>query len=85
MDAGSQALLYIWSAFLPMIMFLGISHWKGLKYIRSGEAKVRTIGWVALTIMVVSTVVIIWGAVVYTERAVQDAVDSVTADFGIGD
>ena len=56
----TQILIYLFSAVLPWIAYLAITKWPGVKYIRSGGAQARAIGWIALIVLVVSSVIAFW-------------------------
>lgn len=71
----SQILLYLFSAVLPWIAYLAITKWEGIKYIRSGDPRARAIGYIALVILVVSSIVAFWQVGVW----VNQTLNSVTA------
>lgn len=75
----SQVLLYLFSAILPFIAYLAITKWEGIKYIRSGDPRTRAIGYIALGILTVSSIVVFWWSIVW----IQQTLNSVTS--GIND
>ncbi|MDR3582209.1 MAG: zinc ribbon domain-containing protein [Candidatus Pacebacteria bacterium] len=80
----SQILLYVFSAILPWIAYLAITKWEGIKYIRSGDARARTIGWIALGILVVSSVVAFWLATVWIDQTINSTLTGVNGLTGSG-
>ncbi|MEI6396715.1 MAG: hypothetical protein WCO48_01410 [Candidatus Taylorbacteria bacterium] len=78
----SQVGLYLFSIILPSICFIMVTRWKGLKYIRSGDKKSKSIGVIALTLLILSTVFTYWFAVVWTRNIVQTAIDNASLDLG---
>ncbi len=81
-DAGTQAWIYIFSIILPMIGFIFVTRWQGMKYFRSADPKAKQIGRVALTLIIISTIVVIWLAYVWTQHTIQSTLDSINTDFG---
>ena len=67
----SQILLYVFSAVLPFIGYLAISKWQGMQYIRSGEPRAQQIGWIAMAILVISSIFAIWQVTVWIQGFVQ--------------
>lgn len=80
---AAQAWLYIFSAILPMIAFLTISKWKGLKYFRSQDEKAKKIGIVAFVILIASTILLIYLSYVWTKQLIQSQLDSVNQDLNL--
>ena len=83
---GSQVLIYLFSAVLPWIAYLAITKWQGLKYIRSGDPRARAIGWIALGILVASSVVAFWLTTVWINQQISSAMNDVgnIGNFGSG-
>lgn len=69
----TQAGIYLFSIFLPVIAFLGIKFWPGMKYLRSSDWTRKQIGIVAIGLMILSTIVIIWWSIVWFEGFMQAA------------
>jgi hypothetical protein len=78
----SQALLYLFSAILPLICFIFVTRWQGLRYYRSRDEKTKLIGTIAIVILILSTVITIWLAYAWTQSAIQSSINSINADFG---
>ena len=76
-DPLSQFKLYLFSLILPLIAFIAISNWHGMRYIRSDDPKRKVIGWIALSLIILSTVVSTW----YTIVVVRNAVSGATKDL----
>lgn len=70
----SQTKLYALSAALPLVCFLLIGKWKGIKYLTSKDDNTRTVGFIASAILVISTIFTIW----YTVIAVQKIIETTT-------
>ena len=81
-DAWSQLKLYAFSIILPYIAFIAISHWYGLRYVRSTDVKRRVIGWVAVSLLVLSTVSGIWYTVVAVQNATKEASKALNGILG---
>ena len=77
----TQAWIYAFSIVLPMLCFLFVSHWPGLKYLRSKDPLAKKIGIIASVILALSTIVTVWYAVVLTQEAIQSSVNSINADM----
>lgn len=60
----TQIWIYAFSIFLPMICFLGVSRWSAIKYARSGDRKRKQIGFIAIVLMAISTIITFWLAFV---------------------
>ncbi|MBI3888895.1 zinc ribbon domain-containing protein [Candidatus Nomurabacteria bacterium] len=80
-SAGTQALIYLESIVLPIVLFLFIKKWPGVKYFKSKDPKANRIGQVAWVLLIVSTIFVIWFSYVWTEQAIQSSVDSINTDF----
>lgn len=82
---ATQAWIYALSVALPLIAFLAISKWPGLKYIRSKDKEARRIGMIAWALLIVSTIAVVWYTVVWTEQYIQATVSGINADMsGLG-
>lgn len=77
----AQALLYAHSAVLPVILFITISQWKGLKYYRSKDEKTKKVGTIAIAIFSISIIVTLWLTYVLTEDTIQSTVSGLNADM----
>jgi hypothetical protein len=82
-SVGTQIGIYAFSIILPVMCFLFITKWPGMKYFRSEDEKAKTIGTVAWTLLILSTLVTIWYAYVWTQEAIQSATASINADMSI--
>jgi hypothetical protein len=83
LSVGSQVGLYFFSAVLPLICYLAISKWQGLKYLKSKDDKTQTVGAVACLILLVSTILTIWFAYVATQNAIQSSLSSLNSSMSI--
>ena len=85
-SVGSQILIYLFSAVLPWIAYLAITKWEGIKYMRSPNPQARTIGWIALAILVVSSVIAFWLTIAWIDQSVNSAITTVggAGSFGSG-
>jgi hypothetical protein len=75
----SQALLYLFSAVLPWIAYLAVTKWEGIKYIRSNDSRSRAIGYIALIILVVSSVAMIWYGIIWLQQLTNSLLGGVGA------
>ncbi len=81
-DTISQIELYLFSIVLPMIAFLAVGKWQGLKYLKSKDPKEKQIGMIAWALMIISTIIVIWYTVVWTQNYIQETVNSINVDLG---
>lgn len=77
----TQAWIYAFSIILPMLCFIFVTKWPGLKYYRSRDPKAKAIGINAIVLITLSTIVTIWLAYVWTMDAIQASVNSINADM----
>ena len=68
----SQTKLYLLSILLPFIFFIAISKWKGITYIKSEDTKSKVIGYIALILLVASTIFTFWYAYTTTMKMVTE-------------
>jgi len=78
---GTQVWIYIQSIILPMVLFIFITKWPGVKYFKSDDPKTKRIGQVAWVLLILSTVFTIWLAYVWTQATIQSSLNSINADF----
>ena len=77
-SVGAQAWLYAFSIVLPMICFLAVTKWQGIKYAKSLDPKARQIGYAAIAILTISTIVTFYYAYVLIEQQVQAGINQAT-------
>ncbi len=65
-----------------MIAFLAVGKWQGLKYLKSKDPKEKQIGMIAWALMIISTIIVIWYTVVWTQNYIQETVNSINVDLG---
>ncbi len=70
-DIVAQILLYGFSIVLPIICYLAVSYWQGIKYIKSPDSKAQQIGWIALALLIISSVVTFWIFGVWINQFIQ--------------
>lgn len=70
---GAQFWLYAFSIVLPIICFLAVSYWQGITYARSNDPKAQEIGWIAIGLLAVSTIISFWLAAVWINGFLQSA------------
>lgn len=80
--AQTQAWIYGLSLILPMFLFVFIKKWPTIKYFKSSDPKAKQIGQVAWAILIISTILTIWLAVVWTQQTIQSSIDSINTDIG---
>lgn len=78
---ATEAWIYAFSAILPLLAYIFITKWPGIKYFKSKDPKAKRIGGIALAILIFSSIITIWLAVVWVQGAMQSAIDSVTAEM----
>ncbi len=83
-DLGSQLWLYVFSAILPVICYLAVSYWQGIKYARSSDPAARRIGWIAIAIISISTIITFWLAAVWINGLLQSATSSLGSVGNLG-
>jgi hypothetical protein len=75
---GAQAWLYAFSIVLPIICFLAVTKWQGIKYAKSLDPKARQIGYAAIALLTISTIVTFWYAAVWINQQIQAGVSQAT-------
>lgn len=83
---GTQLWIYAFSIILPVIAYLAISYWPGIKYWRSGDPKAQEVGVIATVLLVISSIVTFWLAIVWIQQTVQQSMNAVgnIGNFGSG-
>jgi hypothetical protein len=74
---ASQFLLYGFSIVLPIICYLAIGYWQGIRYMQSADPRAKQIGVIALVLLLVSSAITFWIGMVWIQNQVQSAVNSV--------
>lgn len=69
---------------MPLIGFLAIKYWPGIKYARSDDPKTREIGFIAIALMAISTIIIVWLTVAGINQALQSAQNSLNSAVPTG-
>jgi len=70
-SVGAQTGLYILSIIMPLICFLAINQWKGMKYMKSADPQAKQVGYIATALMVISTVIVVWVGIIWTEQLIN--------------
>ena len=78
---STQVWMYIFSIILPMIAFIFVGKWQGTKYLKSKDPKAQQIGQIAWILIVISTIITIWIGYVWTQKMIQDSINSINTDF----
>ena len=82
---ATQTWVYLFSIILPMMCFLFVTRWPGMKYVKSKDEKAQQIGQVAWALIILSTIFTVWFAIVWTQNFVksvsQSTADSINTDF----
>ena len=76
-----QLLLYAFSIILPWILYLAITKWQGIKYLRAPDKNAKQIGFIALILLVVSSIVAFWIMDVWVQNFLQSFSQSQTYDL----
>ena len=79
---GTQIGIYAFSIVLPMICFIFVTRWPGVRYFKSKDPKEKQIGQIAWALLILSTIFVIWLAVVWTQDYIQSTVSSINNDLG---
>src|ERR1035437_6799385 len=80
---GTQAWIYIVSIILPMICFIFVTRWPGIKYYKSNDPKAKHIGQIAWTLIILSTIVTIVLVYVWTQQMIQSSINSINTYMGL--
>ena len=83
-SASTQIGIYILSIIMPAIAFLAIKYWPGMKYLRSADWEKKQIGIVAVVLMAVSTIVIAWWLIIWTEGLIQSMTSGLMGTGSLG-
>ncbi len=78
----TQIGIYAHSIILPMVLFISVSKWQGIKYFKSSDQKTKKIGQIAWALLILSTIVTIWLGYALTQKMIQSSVESINRDFG---
>ena len=81
-SVSTQIGIYAFSIILPLICFIFVTKWPGTKYAKSADPKAKQIGQIAWVLIVLSTLVTIWLAYIWTQEAIQSSLNSINADMG---
>ncbi len=77
----TQAGIYAFSIILPVVCYVFVTRWPGIKYFKSKDPKAKRIGEVAWALLILSTVITFWLAIVWTQEAVQSSLNSINAEM----
>ena len=77
----TQVWIYVFSIILPMICFIFVNKWPGIKYYKSKDPKAKQIGQIAWVLIILSTIITIWLAVIFTQMAIKSSVNSINSDL----
>lgn len=78
---STQVKIYLFSIILPIICFIFVTKWPGVKYFKSDDPKTKQIGQIACSLLIISTVFTIWFAVVWTQNYIESTVNSINSDL----
>lgn len=78
---ATQLGIYAFSIILPMIAFLFVTRWPGMKYYRSEDPQARLIGQVAWILLILSTIFTVWYIYNWTQHAIDSAMSSINTDM----
>ena len=73
----TQVWIYAFSIILPMICFLAVRYWPGIKYARSSDRNRKQIGFIAIALMAISTIVSYWLAFVWVNQLFRSLLNRV--------
>ena len=78
----TQTWIYAFSIILPMICFIFVTKWPGMKYFKSSDPKIKRIGQIAWGLLILSTIITIWLVYIWTQQLIQSQINSINTDFG---
>ncbi len=81
---GTQAWIYALSILMPWIAFLALGYWPGVKYLRSENEEAKQVGIIACVLMGISTIIMVWLLVVWTQQLVQSSLNGIGNLGGLG-
>jgi hypothetical protein len=73
----AQTGLYAFSIILPLICYLAIGYWKGIKYMESRDAKAKQIGIIAFVLLLLSSAITFWISISWIQSTISSAMTSV--------
>jgi Double zinc ribbon len=76
---GAQIVLYGFSIVLPIICYLAITKWEGIKYARSDDPKAQQMGWIAIGLLAISSIIVIW----WTTKWIDGFIQTQTSTAGL--
>lgn len=76
-SVATQAWIYALSIVMPMIAFLALHYWPGIKYVRSDDARAKQIGLIAIALIALSTIITYWLSIVWLQGFIQSSVNNV--------
>jgi hypothetical protein len=80
-SVGTQVWIYAFSIILPMICFIFVTKWPGIKYFKSKDPNAKLIGQIAWMLIIFSTIMTVWFAVVWTQNYIKSTVNSINTDL----
>lgn len=78
----TQIGIYAFSIILPMIGFILVTKWPGVQYFKSKDEKTKKIGIIAWSLLILSTLITIWLAYIWTLDTIQSVSQSINTDMG---
>jgi hypothetical protein len=76
-DLLAQILLYAFSIILPVILYLAIRYWQGIRYVRSKDPKAQSIGWIAIALIILSTIITGYYTTVWINQTIQSSLNDI--------
>jgi hypothetical protein len=81
-SAKTQIWIYAFSIILPMICFIFVTRWPGVKYYKSEDPKAKKIGQIASALLILSTIITIVLVYIGTQKIIQSSINSINTDLG---
>jgi len=78
----TQIGIYAFSIILPLMAFIFITKWPGTRYYKSLDPKIKRIGQIAWTLLILSTLITIWLVYIWTQSFIASSLSSINADMG---
>jgi len=73
----TQIWIYTLSIILPMFLFIFVTKWPGMKYIKSNDPKTKQIGQIAWALIIISTILTVWLTSVLTQKMIDISLNSI--------
>ncbi len=81
---SAQVMLYAFSIVLPIIAYLAITKWEGITYARSADPKAQQMGWIAIGLLTVSSIIVLWWTTAWIDGFIKAQTSTVgLSEYGL--